>query len=69
VGTGAERPLLAADGVEALEDALVEVLERDTIHVGAVRQMLDRRESGALSSLDESYPDAGRAIESRGRWS
>jgi hypothetical protein len=37
--------LLDADGADALEDALVEVLERDTIHIGAVRQVLDRRRS------------------------
>ncbi|HET9930898.1 MAG TPA: IS21 family transposase [Polyangiaceae bacterium] len=37
--------LLDAEGADALEDALVEVLERDTIHIGAVRQVLDRRRS------------------------
>lgn len=35
--------LLDAVGAEELEEALVEVLERDTVHVGAVRQVLDRR--------------------------
>ena len=37
--------LLDAAGADALEDALVEVLERDTVHIGAVRQVLDRRRS------------------------
>ncbi|KYF94651.1 hypothetical protein BE20_05960 [Sorangium cellulosum] len=37
--------LLDAVGAAELEEALVEVLERDTIHVGAVRQVLDRRRS------------------------
>jgi transposase len=37
--------LLDAHGSEHLEDALVEVIERDTIHIGAVRQVLDRRRS------------------------
>jgi transposase len=37
--------LLDAAGADALEDALVEVLERDTIHIGAVRQVLDKRRS------------------------
>lgn len=37
--------LLDAAGADALEDALVEVLEHDTIHIGAVRQVLDRRRS------------------------
>jgi transposase len=37
--------LLDAAGAEALEDALVEVLERDTVHIGAVRQVLDKRRS------------------------
>lgn len=35
--------LLDWAGAAELEEALVEVLERDTIHVGAVRQVLDRR--------------------------
>ena len=37
--------LLDATGADALEDALVEVLERDTVHIGAVRQVLDQRRS------------------------
>ncbi|WP_437993979.1 IS21 family transposase [Sorangium sp. So ce145] len=37
--------LLDAVGAAELEEALVEVLERDTIHVGAVRQVIDRRRS------------------------
>jgi hypothetical protein len=37
--------LLDAVGAADLEEALVEVLERDTIHVGAVRQVLDRHRS------------------------
>jgi hypothetical protein len=37
--------LLDAARADALEDALVEVLERDTVHIGAVRQVLDRRRS------------------------
>ena len=35
--------LLDWAGAAELEEALVEVLERDTIHIGAVRQVLDRR--------------------------
>lgn len=37
--------LLEQVGAAELEEALVEVLERDTVHVGAVRQVLDRRRS------------------------
>jgi transposase len=37
--------LLDAAGADALEDALVEVLERNTIHIGAVRQVIDRHRS------------------------
>jgi transposase len=37
--------LLDAVGADALEDALVEVMERDTIHIGAVRQVIDKRRS------------------------
>jgi transposase len=37
--------LLDASGPSELEEALVEALERDTVHVGAVRQVLDRRRS------------------------
>jgi hypothetical protein len=37
--------LLDAVGPGELEEALVEALERDTIHVGAVRQITDRRRS------------------------
>jgi hypothetical protein len=34
----------SAGGVE-LEEALIEVLERDTVHIGAVRHVVDRRRS------------------------
>ncbi len=37
--------LLDAVGAAELEDALVEAIERDTVHVGAVRQVVDRRRS------------------------
>jgi hypothetical protein len=37
--------LLDAEGAAELEEALVEALERDTIHLGAVRQLLDRNRS------------------------
>jgi transposase len=37
--------LLDAAGAEALEDALIEVIERGTIHIGAVRQVIDRQRS------------------------
>jgi hypothetical protein len=37
--------LLDAVGPDELEEALVEALERDTVHVGAVRQITDRRRS------------------------
>jgi transposase len=37
--------LLDAVGADALEDALVEVLERDTVHIGAVRQVVDKHRS------------------------
>jgi transposase len=37
--------LLDVAGADALEEALVEVLERNTVHIGAVRQVLDRRRS------------------------
>lgn len=37
--------LLDTAGAAELEEALVDVLERDTIHVGAVRQVIDRRRS------------------------
>lgn len=37
--------LLDSVGADALEDALVEVLEHDAIHIGAVRQVLDKRRS------------------------
>jgi hypothetical protein len=37
--------LLDAVGPGELEEALVEALERDAIHVGAVRQITDRRRS------------------------
>jgi transposase len=37
--------LLDSAGAAELEEALVETLERDAVHVGAVRQVLDRRRS------------------------
>jgi transposase len=37
--------LLDTAGPAELEDALVETLERDAVHLGAVRQVLDRRRS------------------------
>ncbi len=37
--------VLNAVGGAELEEALVEALERDTIHVGAVRQVIDRNRS------------------------
>jgi transposase len=37
--------ILDAAGAAELEEALVEALERDTVHVGAVRQVVDRRRS------------------------
>ncbi len=37
--------LLDAIGAAELEEALVEVLEHDSIHIGAVRQVVDRRRS------------------------
>jgi hypothetical protein len=37
--------LLDAAGAGALEDALVEVLQQGTIHIGAVRQVIDRQRS------------------------
>jgi transposase len=37
--------LLDTAGGAELEEALVEALERDTVHVGAVRQIVDRRRS------------------------
>lgn len=47
IGSNTSRLLLLLDsvGADALEDALVEVLEHDTVHIGAVRQVLDRRRS------------------------
>lgn len=47
VGTTTVRllKLLDAVGAAELEEALVEALERDPVHVGAVRQILDRRRS------------------------
>lgn len=47
VGSTTARLLVVLDAVGAgeLEEALVEALERDTIHVGAVRQIVDRRRS------------------------
>jgi transposase len=37
--------ILDAAGAEELEEAFVEVLERDAVHVGAVQQVVDRRRS------------------------
>jgi transposase len=37
--------ILDAAGAAELEEALVEVLERDTVHIGAIRQVIDRRRS------------------------
>jgi hypothetical protein len=37
--------LLDSAGAAELEEALVQVLERDIIHIGAVRQVIDRRRS------------------------
>jgi hypothetical protein len=37
--------LLDAVGAAEIEEALVEVLEHDSIHIGAVRQVVDRRRS------------------------
>ena len=47
VGSTTARLLVVLDGAgaEALEEALIEALERDTIHVGAVRQIVDRNRS------------------------
>lgn len=47
VGSTTARLLVVLDaaGAGELEEALVEALERDTIHVGAVRQIVDRRRS------------------------
>jgi transposase len=47
IGSNTSRLLQLLDvaGADALEDALVEVLERNTVHIGAVRQVLDRRRS------------------------
>lgn len=47
VGLTSARLLLLLDGVGAaeLEEALIEALERDTVHIGAVRQVIDRRRS------------------------
>jgi transposase len=38
--------LLDSAGADELEEALVEALERGTVHVGALRQVIDRRRSG-----------------------
>jgi hypothetical protein len=37
--------ILDSAGGAELEEALIEVLERDTVHIGAVRQVVDRRRS------------------------
>jgi hypothetical protein len=70
--------LLDADGADALEDALVEVLERDTIHIGTVRQVLDRRRSErglpppACSAPTRRFLSGARSSRTRpasSRWS
>ncbi len=48
--------LLDAAGGDALEDALVEVLERGTIHIGAVRQVIDRQRSERGLALPLTIP-------------
>jgi transposase len=47
VGSTTARLLVILDsaGAAELEEALVEALERDTVHIGAVRQIVDRRRS------------------------
>jgi len=47
VGSATARLLHLLDAVGALEleEALIEVLEHDSIHIGAVRQVIDRRRS------------------------
>ena len=47
VGNATQRLIQLLDSVGAaeLEEALVEALERDTVHAGAVRQIVDRRRS------------------------
>jgi transposase len=47
IGSNTSRLLQLLDsvGAFALEDALVEVLEHDAVHIGAVRQVLDKRRS------------------------
>lgn len=47
VGNATQRltQILDAVGAAELEEALVEALERDTVHTGAVRQIVDRRRS------------------------
>lgn len=47
IGSTTARLLVILDsvGADELEEALVEALERDTVHAGAVRQIVDRRRS------------------------
>jgi hypothetical protein len=47
IGNATQRliQILDAVGAAELEEALVEALERNTIHIGAVRQIVDRRRS------------------------
>ena len=47
IGNATQRliQILDAVGAAELEEALVEALERDTVHTGAVRQIVDRRRS------------------------
>lgn len=47
IGSTTARLLTILDsvGADELEEALVEALERDTVHAGAVRQIVDRRRS------------------------
>ena len=50
--------LLDSIGPVELEEALIEVLERDSIHIGAVRQIVDRRRSDRGLAPPVSIPIA-----------
>ena len=50
--------ILDAAGAAELEEALVEALERDTVHIGAVRQIVDRRRSARKLPPPVSIPIA-----------
>lgn len=54
--------LLDSYGAEALQEAIVEALDRDACHVAAVRQVLDRRqqESGKPPPIPVALPDDPR---------